>query len=139
MNSATDTQSILQQQLKSCGWQLTGTVTMGVIAASLALFGQNSLALARPIFPMIDQIYGAWESWYIGALIIFGLVWAIALVRQLNGLQYLLTRLKAERRLEQQRTLREARAQAARQAPKQAPERIRPLNVHATRSSKFDY
>jgi hypothetical protein len=139
MNSVSDTLDILQQQLKSTGWQLTGTVTMGVIAATLALFGQNSLALARPIFPMIDQIYGSWQSWYIGALIIFGLVWAIAVVRQLNALQYLLTRLKAEQRLEQQRALRESRAQAAKQAPKQEPERIRPLHVHGGRSNKFDY
>jgi len=115
---------------------LVRTVTVGAIAASLALFGENSLALARPLFPMIDQIYGSWQGWYIGALLIFGVVWAIALVRQLNGLQYLLTRLKAERRLEQQRALRESRAQAARLEPKE-PAR-RPV-VRATRSNKFDY
>lgn len=139
MNSASDTQAILQQQFKSCGWQLAGTVTIGAIAATLALFGQSSLSLARPIFPMIDQIYGAWESWYIGALIIFGMVWAFALVRQLNGLQYLLGRLKAEQRLEQQRALRASRAQAAKKAPTPEPVRSRPPPVHATRSNKFDY
>jgi hypothetical protein len=139
MNSAPDIQTVLQQQLKSCSWQLTGTITMGVIAATLALFGQNSLALARPLFPMIDQIYGAWQGWYVGALLIFGLVWAIALVRQLNGLQYLLTRLKAEQRLEQQRALRESRRMAAKQAPKPEPERARPLPANNGRSNKFDY
>src|SRR5471032_771598 len=113
MTSASETQAILQQQLKSCGWQLTRTVIVGALAAALALFGQNSLALARPLFPMIDQIYGSWQGWYVGALILFGVVWAIALVRQLNGLQYLLGRLKAEQRLQQQRALRESRAQAA--------------------------
>ena len=136
MDSASETQVILQQQLKSCGWQLARTVTVGAIAASLALFGENSLALARPLFPMIDQIYGSWQGWYIGALLIFGVVWAIALVRQLNGLQYLLTRLKAERRLEQQRALRESRARAARLEPKEPAHR--PV-VRATRSNKFDY
>src|SRR5471032_737165 len=126
MDSASETQVILQQQLKSCGWQLARTVTVGAIAP----------ALARPLFPMIDQIYGSWQGWYIGALLIFGVVWAIALVRQLNGLQYLLTRLKAERRLEQQRALRESRARAARLEPKEPAHR--PV-VRATRSNKFDY
>ena len=139
MNSASDTQTILQQQLKSCSWQLAGTVTMGAIAATLALFGQSSLSLARPIFPMIDQIYGAWESWYISALMVFGLVWAFALVRQLNGLQYLLGRLKAEQRLEQQRALRESRAQAAKKPVAPEPVHSRPAPLHATRSNKFDY
>lgn len=135
MNSATDTQEILQKQLKSCSRQLAGTLALGAAAAGFAIFGQDALTQARPIFPMIDQIYGSWQSWYIGALLIFGVVWAIAVVQKINFIQYCVQRLRAQRRVDEQIALRASRAEAAKRQAE--PARVAPSR-HG-RSNKFDY
>ncbi|WP_295993916.1 hypothetical protein [Rugamonas sp.] len=136
MNNAPDT-DILQKQLESSSWQLAGTVTLGAAALALAIFGQDALAQARPIFPMIDQIYGSWQSWYIGALIILGLVWAVAMVQKINTIQYCMKRLQAQRRIAEQHALRASRAQAAKRPAPAQP--TKPAPARAGRSSKFDY
>eukprot|EP01036_Dinobryon_divergens_P005942 gene5942-7878_t len=84
MNYASDTQTMLDQRLKTTGWQIAQTVVLGLLAGCLSLFGQVCLERARPIFPALDQNFAAWQSGYTVVLMVIGIVWLVVLLTQLG-------------------------------------------------------
>lgn len=147
MTYASDTQTMLDQRLKTTGWQIAQTVVLGLLAGCLSLFGQVCLERARPIFPALDQNFAAWQSGYSLVLIIIGIVWLVAMLQRISFFQDCLERLRSQRRLDEQYGLRRQQAEEARLAKlaeKAASEaeaeaaRAARLNKN-TRSTKFDY
>lgn len=147
MTYASDTQSMLDQRLKTTGWQIAQTVVLGLLAACLSLFGQVCLERARPIFPALDQNFAAWQSAYTLVLIVIGIVWLVAMLQRISFFQDCLERLRSQRRLDERYAVRRQQAEEARQA-KQAEKAAREAEAEAvraarlkknTRSTKFDY
>lgn len=141
MNSAAITQELLDQQLKTCGWHVAATLGLGLLAVPLALYGQDSLEAARPIFPVIDQNYGSWQAAYLLALLVLGLVWAAAMRQKINHFQTGLHNLRTQRRIDEHRQLRARQAEEARQAraAARAEQASQPLFRPSGRGGKFDY
>ncbi|WP_157201658.1 hypothetical protein [Massilia sp. Root418] len=147
MTYASDTQALLDQRLKTTGWQIAQTVVLGLLAACLSLFGQVCLERARPIFPALDQNFAAWQSAYTLVLIVIGLVWLAAMLQRISFFQDCLERLRSQRRLDEQYAVRKQQAEEARQA-KAAEKAAREAEAEAARaarlnkgarSTKFDY
>lgn len=147
MTYASDTQALLDQRLKTTGWQIAQTVVLGLLAACLSLFGQVCLERARPIFPALDQNFAAWQSGYTLVLMVIGAVWLVAMLQRISFFQDCLERLRSQRRLDEQYAVRKQQAdeaRLAREAEKAAREaeaeaaRAAKLNKSA-RSTKFDY
>lgn len=147
MTYASDTQNLLDQRLKTTGWQIVQTVVLGALAAVLALFGQVCLVRARPLFPFLDQNFDAWEGGYTLVLLAIGVVWVVAMLQRVSFFQECLERLRSQRRLDEQYALRAEKAEQARLAREAAraeaeaadalPNR---LKYHKTaRGNKFDY
>lgn len=142
MTSAQPLHDELTQQLKICGRQIAGTLTVGVVACALAVFGQNALMEARPIFPFIEQTYTIWQVAYGAFLILAGLAWAYALLQRINGWQECQHRLKTLRRIDEQKEQRARRAEEIRREREQAY--LSTLQTTSptfknSRSKKFDY
>lgn len=147
MTYASDTQELLDQRVKTTGWQIAQTVALGLMAACLALFGQACLARARPIFPFIDQNYAAWQSGYTLVLLLIGVVWVVAMLQRISFFQDCLQRLRIQQRLDEQYAIRAQKTEEARLAKQAAhaaaavakalPQAARPDK--AARSGKFDY
>jgi hypothetical protein len=147
MTYASDTQDLLDQRVKTTGWQIAQTVALGLMAACLALFGQACLARARPLFPFIDQNYAAWQSGYTLALLAIGVVWVVAMLQKISFFQDCVQRLRIQQRLDEQYAVRAQKAEAAR-LEKQAAHaeavvaKALPLAARpdkTARSNKFDY
>lgn len=144
MTYASETQSLLDQRVQTTGWQIARTVTLGLLAASLSLFGQTCLARARPIFPMIDQNFMAWQSGYSFALLVMGVVWVAAMLQKVNQFQDCLQSLRMQRRLDAQYAVRAQKASEARRAKEavivaQAAEAPPARYDKHARSDKFNY
>jgi hypothetical protein len=120
MTYASETQSSLDQRVQTTGWQIARTVVLGLLAASLSLFGQACLARARPLFPMIDQNFVAWQSGYSFALLVIGVVWVAAMLQKVNQFQDCLQSLRMQRRLDAQYAVRAQKAAEARRAKEEA-------------------
>jgi C4-dicarboxylate-specific signal transduction histidine kinase len=138
---------MLDQRLKTTGWQIAQTVVLGLLAACLSLFGQVCLERARPIFPALDQNFAAWQSAYTLVLIVIGIVWLVAMLQRISFFQDCLERLRSQRRLDERYAVRRQQAEEARQA-KQAEKAAREAEAEAVRaarlkknmrSTKFDY
>lgn len=137
MNPA-DTLDLLHERMKTCGWHIAATLGLGLLAAPLAVYGEHCLAEAAPIFPLIQQNYGLWQSAYVGALIVIGLLWAAAMLQKIHAFQDNLAHIRTQQRILEQRAMRERAAQA----PKQEREIIAPVlspSMRNARSNKFDY
>lgn len=137
--SALDTQLFLQERLKTCGWQIAKTVAMGIAAAGLAMFGQECLLRARPLFSLIDQNFSLWQTGYVLVLMVMGLLWAAALLQKINLLQDCQRHISMHRQRELQKAAREAKAMAARQEKQKQVTKEASPRVKPTRSTKFDY
>eukprot|EP01032_Pedospumella_encystans_P026893 gene26893-30405_t len=150
MNYASDTQTMLDQRLKTTGWQIAQTVVLGLLAGCLSLFGQVCLERARPIFPALDQNFAAWQSGYTVVLMVIGIVWLVAMLQRISFFQDCLERLRSQRRLDEQYAVRRQQAEQARLAreAEKAAKAAREAEADAARaarigknarSTKFDY
>lgn len=148
MNDAADSEIDLDQRLTACGWQIVRTIALGAAAAGLAVFGEECLAEARPIFPLIDQNYGLWQAAYVGVLLLMGLVWAAAMLQKVGIYQDCLRHIRMRKELEEIRERRALKAQqekeereARRKAREDALEDFKQprFQPRSTRSTKFDY
>jgi hypothetical protein len=147
MTHAADSENDLEQRLTAVGWHIAGTITMGVLAAGLAVFGENCLAEARPIFPLIDQNYGLWQAGYLGVLLLMFIGWAAAVLQRISIYQDCRHHIRMQKQLDELRERRALKAQqdkeareAAREAARKAREEIKPrFQSRGARSTKFDY
>jgi hypothetical protein len=138
----------LNQRLTACSWQIARTVALGLAAAGLAMFGEECLAEARPIFPLIDQNYGLWQAAYFGVLLLMGLVWAAAILQRVGLYQDCQRHIRMQQELEEVRERRALKAQQDKEA-REAREAVRQAKeeeLHQPRflsrrgrSNKFDY
>jgi ABC-type multidrug transport system fused ATPase/permease subunit len=145
MTYASETQSLLDQRVQTTGWQIARTVVLGLLAACLSLFGQACLARARPLFPMIDQNFTAWQSGYSFALLVIGVVWVAAMLQKVNQFQDCLQNLRMQRRLDAQYAVRAQKAAEARRAREDATAAAQSAEAPPARydknarSNKFNY
>ena len=148
MNDAVELEIDLNQRLRSSTWHIVGTVAWGLAAAGLAVFGQQCLEQARPIFPLIDQNFGLWQAAYVGVLLVMGLVWAAAVLQKVGIYQDCMRHIRMQRELDE---VRERRALKAQQEREEREARLRAkeqelselkqprFQSRAARSTKFDY
>jgi hypothetical protein len=148
MTDLAEPQINLDQRLTASGWHIARTIALGLAAAGLAVFGEECLAQARPIFPLIDQNYGLWQAAYVGVLLLMGLVWAAAVLQKVSIYQDCQRHIRMQKELEEIRERRALKAQqereereAKRKAREEALEdfsqpRFQP---RSRRSNKFDY
>jgi hypothetical protein len=148
MTDIAEPQIDLDQRLTACAWHIARTVALGAAAAGLAVFGEQCLAEARPIFPMIDQNYGLWQAAYAAVLLLMGLVWAAAMLQKIGIYQDCLRHIRMRKELEEIRERRALKAQQEkeeREAQRKARESVlddfkQPrFQPRSTRSNKFDY
>ncbi|MFA9215602.1 MAG: hypothetical protein ACEQSK_00710 [Sphingomonadaceae bacterium] len=148
MNDAVDQQTYLSERLTASGWHIARTIALGIAAAGLAVFGEECLARARPIFPLIDQNYGLWQLAYAGVLLVMALVWAAAVLQKINLYQNCLQHMRQQRQLDelrQRRVLKAQQAKEAREAERRARDEQRKaaapprFQSRGISSSKFDY
>jgi len=144
--SQTDIHSDLQARLNATGWHIFRTVLLGAIAAGLAMYGQHALTEARPIFPLIDQNFGLWQTSYVGAILLVGITWLLAMRQKLGLYQNCLHHMKMQRIIDEQRQRRaerdeEMRKTRAERRREQEAEAVRntPFMRKNARSTKFDY
>jgi len=148
--SQSDIQSDLQTRLNATGWHLFRTVLLGAIAAGLAIYGQHALTEARPIFPLIDQNFGLWQTSYVGAVLLVAVTWLLAMRQKLGLYQNCLHHMKMQRIIEEQRQRRAEREEAQRKARAERRAQIEaereaaravdtPFMRKNARSTKFDY
>ncbi len=145
MTDVAEPQFDLSQRLTASGWHIARTIALGMVAAVLAIFGEQCLAQARPIFPLIDQNYGLWQTAYAAVLILMGLVWAAAVLQKIHIYQDCLRHMRMQQQLEEVRERRALKAEQdkqAREAARQArEEELKPprFQSRGARSTKFDY
>lgn len=148
MTDIAEPQIDLDQRLTASGWHIARTIALGVAAAGLAVFGEECLAEARPIFPLIDQNYGLWQAAYVGVLLLMGLVWAAAVLQKIGIYQDCLRHIRMQKELEAVRERRALKAQQEREerearlkAREEALNELSPVRFQSrrTRSTKFDY
>lgn len=144
MNSPTESELLWSQRARSVGWQIVRTIMLGVVAIVLAMYGQDALLQARPIFPLIDQNYVLWQIAYVLILLIIGLAWAAAMLQKVRVYQDCTHNARMQRRIDEERQLRIQRAldakeaRAARQAEIDMALTSPAINKNK-RSGKFDY
>jgi len=138
MSNALTALETLEQNLKDCTRQAGLIVVWGCAAAAMALFGQQSLDHARPIFPMIDQNYGLWQSAYALALLLMCVIWVSAVLQKIGHIQECTLRLKLQRQHDEKLAARRAQALEARRVFEEE-KATRPPASFRIRSKKFDY
>ena len=148
MTDIAEPQIDLAQRLTASGWHIARTIALGLVAAGLSVFGEECLAEARPIFPLIDQNYGLWQAAYVGVLLLMGLVWAAAVLQKIGIYQDCQRHIRMQKELDQVRERRALKAQqereereARRKAREEAQHELNPQRFlpRRTRSNKFDY
>jgi hypothetical protein len=144
MTDVAEPQIDFSQRLTASGWHIARTIALGVVAAALGIFGEECLAQARPIFPLIDQNYGLWQTAYAAVLILMGLVWAAAVLQRISIYQDCLRHMRMQKQLEEVRERRALKAQQEREAREAArkarEEELKPrFHSRNARSTKFDY
>ena len=136
MSDTSEIQTRLAQQASSCGWHIVKIIMLGIFAAAVALFGQHYLSGARPIFPFIDQNFGLWQTAYVIAELVMGLVWAAAVLQKVNLFQEALRRQRTQQTLDEKK---DARMQKILVAKRAATLEVKKFVPKTARSSKFDY
>ncbi|MGV7207742.1 hypothetical protein ACLB1G_07795 [Oxalobacteraceae bacterium A2-2] len=152
MNDVAATLELLDEQAKACRWILAKTCGWGLAAAVVGMFGEDFLAGARPLFPMIDQNYALWQNGYILTLALIAVIWFAAVVQKINQHQEVRQRIRQLRQMEIERERRErlraeraeerrlaaaAAAEARRKESRAAVVMSRPTK--ATTGGRFDY
>jgi len=133
-----------EQRIRASRWLIVKTLTLGALAAVLAVLGQGWLESAAPLFPIISQNYGVWQVAYLAALLAIFLLWAAAMLQKVNLLQHSKQGRDKQLRIEEynQRLAQkkeEARLRREERLREQAQERIAPPLAGTARSNKFDY
>lgn len=144
MTTAADTQLYIEQHLKAAAWHILQTLALGLLAAGFALFGQECLEGARPLFPLIDQNFVLWQASYVLVLLVIGLIWFSVLLRNIHLRQDYKRHLRAHLQREEIKAEREAKALAAKLEKLAALEALNAANDPPPRpktghSNKFDY
>lgn len=141
MTNSIDTANYLSQRLKTSGWHIVSTIGLGLAAVVLAFFGQQFLADARPLFPVIEQNYAIWQTAYAAVVLLIGVLWVVAMSQRVKLFRDCQQRIAKQRLLDDER---EERAQHALMV-KMERERLRaeaepvPFFKRNPRGSKFDY
>ena len=138
-----DPHAFWEQRIRACRWMIAKTFGLGAVAAALAILAQGWLEHAAPIFPVISQNYGIWQSAFLLSLVLLFLLWCAALMQKFGLLQNSKQGLAVQMRIDEHNARREARLQAARdQREKLRKEREERSIYHKAsggRSTKFDY
>lgn len=144
MNTAEELLASLHRDVKKSGWQIVTTFALGLAAAPLALYGQDCLEGARPIFPLIDQNFAMWQAGYVGLLIMFFLLWTTAVSQRFKHYQEcqrlcaLHVDLEEKKERRAQKILQDKEDREARRLERLA-EKFIPLSARQARSTKFEY
>ena len=132
------------QRIRASRWLIVKTLTLGALAAVLAMLGQGWLESAAPLFPIISQNYGVWQAAYLAALLAIFLLWAAAMLQKVHLLQHSKQGRDKQSRIEEYNARlaqkkEEARLRREERLREQAQERIAPPVATTARSNKFDY
>ena len=130
-----------EQRIKASRWLITKTMALGAAAAVLGVLGQGWLEDAAPLFPIISQNYGIWQSGYLLALLIIFLIWAAAMRQKLGLLENSKKGFEVRLRIAEYNERRAQQAQEARERRQKLEDERDPVSFFksATRSKKFDY
>ena len=130
-----------EQRIKASRWLITKTVALGASAAVLGVLGQGWLEDAAPLFPVISQNYGIWQSGYLLALLIIFIVWAAAMRQKMGLLQNSKHGFEVQMRIAEynERIAQKAREARERRLKMEADRDPMLFFKNAARSKKFDY
>lgn len=103
-----------EQRIRASRWMITKTFALGAIAVPLAVYGQGWLEHGAPLLPILSQNYGLWQTVYIGALVLFFLLWVAALRQKFGLLENSKLGLAKQQRIDEHNARVEERRQANR-------------------------
>jgi hypothetical protein len=130
-----------EQRIRASRWLITKTMGLGASAAVLGVLGEGWLQDAAPLFPIISQNYGIWQTGYLLALLIIFFIWAFAMRQRLGLLANSKHGFQVQLRIAEYNARRAEQARVAKERRDKLKEERDPLLFfkRATRSKKFDY
>jgi len=137
-----DPHAFWESRIKASRWMIVKTFSLGAVAAALGVLGQGWLEDAAPLFPIISQNYGIWQTIYVLALVLIFLLWAAAMRQKFGLLHNSKQGLATQYRIDEQNARREERARAIRERREQLREERAEHTIYhkaGGRSNKFDY